>query len=492
MCSREEEAPVDGALSEVKTKGAISLDSTCKKCREHKSVLNLRTSDTYCKSCFLTTCQHRFRSTLGKHKIMRPGDQVLVGFSGNQGSVFLMQCLFLGYQEDVQKKLLFSSSVLLVDELGPFVDDPEERMKTLECFKEVLEHYGLEYYIVPLEVALKEEVDKGDIQSGRQPYQLPSESKQQELSEIFKSIKELSAKEDLIRNLKQGLLVSCARALEINKIFLAESQTSVAVNLMSGVSMGRGLHVSNDMAFLDNRFEDVQIIRPLRELSRKEIALANFYHNAPKPVIAPSFTALKDPCCSIEKIVEDFLTGLQDNFPATIPTVFRTGGKLEQTKGDQEEEGQINKDSTCILCYGQLKRDIEESNAVEASAFSRFLSEKGPLHFTDEDLSSDAIIKMKFGRKSTKSQERVNKLSVECGTRSESCGGDGQCAEGGGCSSRKEANKELELDDVEPFLCYSCRMTVGKAKTLPRVLQGRAEMRIRRLHMKEDIADFLL
>lgn len=268
-------------------------------------------------------------------------------------------------------------------------------------------------------------------------------------------------------------------------------QPSTTIHILfpssTGVSMGRGLHVSNDMAFLDNRYEDTQIIRPLRELSRKEIALANFYHNTPKPVIAPSFTALRDPCCSIEKIVEDFLTGLQDNFPATIPTVFRTGGKLEQTKGDQEELGQISEDSACILCHGQLKSDIEESNAVEASAFSRFLSEKGPLHFTDEDLSSEAIIKMKFGKKN-----KMAAISEACGIPGESCGGDGQCSEGGGCSSRKEARKELRMDDLEPFLCYSCRMTVGKAKNIPKVLQTRAEIRIRRLHMKEDIADFLL
>eukprot|EP00095_Tigriopus_kingsejongensis_P007791 maker-scaffold370_size193435-snap-gene-0.32 protein:Tk07791 transcript:maker-scaffold370_size193435-snap-gene-0.32-mRNA-1 annotation:"cytoplasmic trna 2-thiolation protein 2 a" len=498
MCSREEES-VDGALSLVKAKD-ISLESTCKKCRESRSVLNLRARDTYCKACFLTTCNHRFRSTLGKHKIMRRGDRVLVAFSGNQGSMYLLQCLKQGYGEDTQKKLLFTSSVIVIDELGPFEEDPAKRMGLVEDLVRVVAHFELPCYVVPLECALRDEFSVENIQEmegSESSYRLPSTQSTQELREVFEAIKEISAKEDLLKNMKHNLLHACAKTLEMPKIFLAESQTSVAVNLLSGISLGRGMHLPNDVGFLDSRFKHVQIIRPLRELTRKEIALANFHQRSPDPVIMPCFTALKDPSCSIEKVVEEFLVTLQEEFPATIPTVFRTGGKLEQPDANQQSQ-ELAEDSICILCSGELKEDMDRSNAVEASDFSQFLSDKGPASIKDEELTSKAILNMKFGKALELEQivqalEQTTLTSGSCSQpQSSSCSGEGQCGDGGGCSSRKAAPKELTISDMDPFLCYSCRMTARKSNKIPEFLQTKAEVRLRRRAMKDDISDFLL
>ena len=42
---------------------------TCKKCKVQRPVVNLRVRDAYCRDCFLTAVHHKFRATLGKHKV---------------------------------------------------------------------------------------------------------------------------------------------------------------------------------------------------------------------------------------------------------------------------------------------------------------------------------------------------------------------------------------------------------------------------------------
>ena len=47
----------------------------CQKCREAMSVIRVRRKDVYCKACFVTAMNHKYRSTLGKNKAMRLGDK---------------------------------------------------------------------------------------------------------------------------------------------------------------------------------------------------------------------------------------------------------------------------------------------------------------------------------------------------------------------------------------------------------------------------------
>ena len=47
----------------------------CQKCREAMSVIRVRRKDVYCKECFVAAMSHKYRSTLGKNKAMRPGDK---------------------------------------------------------------------------------------------------------------------------------------------------------------------------------------------------------------------------------------------------------------------------------------------------------------------------------------------------------------------------------------------------------------------------------
>lgn len=61
-------------LSECSTEKSEFSTTTCKKCRIADAVLTLRTKDRYCRDCFVVAVTHKFRSTLGKNRVMRHGN----------------------------------------------------------------------------------------------------------------------------------------------------------------------------------------------------------------------------------------------------------------------------------------------------------------------------------------------------------------------------------------------------------------------------------
>lgn len=58
---------------------------------------------------------HKFRSTLGKSKMMRPSDVVLAGFSGSLKSHAMLHLLHAGLSENSHKRFLFKVQFIYVD-----------------------------------------------------------------------------------------------------------------------------------------------------------------------------------------------------------------------------------------------------------------------------------------------------------------------------------------------------------------------------------------
>jgi len=116
MCS-----VVDGAFIEEDESFGNNLESEklCQKCKIEKPILTLRRKDVYCKMCFLTNCNHKFRSTLGKNKAIRPNDRILVPFSGGQGSLAVLKLIRNSLEdENNPKKVSYIPHVLIIDETG--------------------------------------------------------------------------------------------------------------------------------------------------------------------------------------------------------------------------------------------------------------------------------------------------------------------------------------------------------------------------------------
>lgn len=87
----------------------------CRKCRCENADVLLVGQSGYCKTCFLNVTNHKFRAALGKSKIIRHGDSILVDHSGELNSTILLHLIKAGMSESAHKKLIFKTVVLYID-----------------------------------------------------------------------------------------------------------------------------------------------------------------------------------------------------------------------------------------------------------------------------------------------------------------------------------------------------------------------------------------
>ena len=136
----------------------------------------------------------------------------------------------------------------------------------------------------------------------------------------------------------------------------------------------------------------------MREFSEEEIYFYNKFSLSEDisfddihKIAWDSNSETKDSLFSIQTLTRDFLVGLQENFPATIPTIFRTGDKLQRNKDNMPtKEDEFDRlDEFCVLCRG--KKDAFGAT-LAATNFSRLVSSRGKVGFESKvDLSPESI-----------------------------------------------------------------------------------------------------
>src|SRR5699024_5946558 len=87
----------------------------CRKCNTREGYVLLQKKDIFCGECLADYCRHKFRATMGKSKLLKPGVKVLVGCSGGNASVALVDMVKVGLAEDIHRRLKFVPAVVHVD-----------------------------------------------------------------------------------------------------------------------------------------------------------------------------------------------------------------------------------------------------------------------------------------------------------------------------------------------------------------------------------------
>ncbi|OWK56672.1 Cytoplasmic tRNA 2-thiolation protein 2 [Lonchura striata] len=306
-----------------------------------------------------------------------------------------------GLSREAAKRLRFVPGLVYVEEGAVRRQSPEQREQTLAQMETLLQATGFPYHLIHLEEALelppsilqpgperagtsgpsyKEAVDsfiqqqRQDGDSGTsQPTpstparpagppaapRLPAAARTQELLRAFEAAATATAREELLEMLRTHLIVQTARDRGYAKVMMGESLTRVAVKLLTNLSLGRGAFLAVDTGFTDRRHGDVMVVRPMRDYTAKEIAFYNFYFSVPTVIVPPLFTKRREKL-SIHQLVERFLLGLQEEFPSTISTVYRTGEKLSPEPAKAHSEFH-----RCLLCLCGLDTYGEEELALE-------------------------------------------------------------------------------------------------------------------------------
>ncbi|XP_037083217.1 cytoplasmic tRNA 2-thiolation protein 2-A-like [Pollicipes pollicipes] len=462
MCSIDE-----GDLEDIRSKEeADRLKSSavtpsgrpmlCQKCREEPAVLLLRVNDIYCRGCFLAAVTHKFRSTLGKSRLLKPGERALLAFSGGPASCVLARLLRDGLDQPGSRQLRLQPHLLHVDESTLLAGAAPASVLQLAAEYDVpVYRAALEWVLTPDGAPVAEPVhlppervthaafSSPDVSQGETPQtatldgaqqktastagvggETPADSEQlrQRLLQLWEAAGSTTAREQLLARLRGELLARAARQLDCHLLLLAETETRLAVRLLADLAGGRGAHAHQLTALADERHSGLLLLRPLRELSAKQVAL--FAHHRGVPFVAGGGLDTLTPAdASVDRATEAFVQGLQADFPATVSTVYRTGTKLAAV-------GALAAD--CALCRLPLDTGGGAASALQATRFSQLVSASGPATFDPGQLASAAAVGTTLpsvGAEGSSSLED-SRCSGEacCG---EECGSSGSCVRGG-------------------------------------------------------------
>ena len=447
MCSVQENQDLENVPTRLENKPVkenFGGCRTCMKCLRSKAVVVVRLNDPLCKPCFLAYFTHKFRATIGKARVIRAGEKVLLAFSGGPSSSAMLHLVCEGLSPGAPKKLRFEPGIAFIDEGEILKPTREERQKYIERIRDIASKTEFPFHLFNLEdiFTIEKSAQDDAICCKKLEKQESGNNSAEKLSNLFDVTLSMTAKEDLLRTLRCQLLLATARKDGYSKVMLADCATRISIRLLSDISQGRGADLPFDTGFSDNRHGDVTLIRPMREFATKEIALYNFF-NSVETVPITTLGTMSHSHASIDRLTEEFVTGLQADFPFTVSTIFRTGDKLSA---------------------------MDTSDDTTNCAFCGVPMNLGPNHFST---LSDS------------------KLDSKLDIAASSCAGD--CDSG--CSSSSSGRWLTKQLVLETF-CYGCQLTFRDVKfnpnDLPTYVVETANKIQQRAQMKEQIKDFLL
>ncbi|XP_049816213.1 cytoplasmic tRNA 2-thiolation protein 2-A isoform X1 [Schistocerca nitens] len=474
MCTVGDEDVGENSYMQPKNKSPVS--NICRKCNENRAEVVLRKKHPYCRLCFVQAATHKFRATLGKSKIIRAGDNVMIAFSGSEASAALVHLVSVGLNEGNHKRLCFNPIILYVDEGCILGLSRDERKNISDAINRSLETYRLPTYMTSLEAFFNTQ----ELNCCKVGTEMSlSVENEERLHKLFNQVKSLTSKEELLKILRFKILRRAAKSLNCSKIFVADTATGLATTLLTNVSLGRGVHLPLDVGFCDDTDNNLLILRPMRDFMKKEIIFYNVF-NKVSGVHIPSIVTKVSSNQSIQKLTEKFVMELQQDYPSTASVVFRTGEKLSMPRDIKLSN------ETCSLCEAPLDDRNMKSSSLQATEFSRLASHLGPSGFSADSIMSDSYsAKNNFPSEIKEECQSESADKVDCSSFTDGCD----------CEHKCSPDMKICISDAEKCFCYSCRIILkelGSVEVLPQEVQTKIRNQLSFRNMRKEIADFLL
>ncbi|KAJ1336849.1 hypothetical protein BSLG_006952 [Batrachochytrium salamandrivorans] len=232
----------------------------------------------------------------------------------------------------------------------------------------------------------------------------------------------------------------------------SDSSTAIAIRVIANTSKGRGLSLPADIGDSDWH-RDVHLLRPMRDILSKEIGIFNHLCKL-ETVAHTSFATLLPTKTSIDRLSQDFIVGLEQDFPATVSTIARTAFKINTDHMTKK---------ICPLC-------------------------EGPVDNIDYFASIDSLVQAP-----AVSCKPIGGDATECCSSTQT---QSKCCQGAGSTASQL--------DIYHLLCYACRNiahdiskpqqsnTSMQTTVLPGYVMRNSSQRLSRESMKAQISDYLI
>ncbi|KLO17147.1 hypothetical protein SCHPADRAFT_919621 [Schizopora paradoxa] len=354
------------ALMERRAKFDKTTD--CIKCKVERGSIVVRHA-VYCKNCFFAVVTHKFRRSL-EHPSDRMASDArqaasssrtkssLVGFSGGLGSTVLLDAVDRFYfpHEDLKKggkahprnkKTSVKVHMCYVEMCNAFTGITDRTSDITDACKD---YENLELHICRLEDAFDPNwwskfhplgtniIPSSSIRLDDEalPFTQSIESSSDPVSNLRKYLTSLptpTAVQSAIKTMVRVILLYTARFLRCSQVILGTSLTSLSINLISSIAQGGGFNVPEESyeewtaSSVDFSAQPttIRVIRPLRDIGMKECSAWAWWRNL--LIIGKEKLPINERQ-SIGGLTEEFIIGLEKDYPSTVSAIARTCAKV--------------------------------------------------------------------------------------------------------------------------------------------------------------------
>ncbi|KAH9930086.1 uncharacterized protein B0H18DRAFT_995156 [Fomitopsis serialis] len=343
----------------------------CVRCKEAQGNIVIRHA-VYCKDCFFPLIIHKFRRGLEpsvnptpdgpRRTALRPDGNLLVGFSGGLGATVLLDLGAVCYVEICDAFPGMRDKTADIERFVAKYEASTSSIARARCVRrELVEAVHASRDASNLAVDMSsEELRLSTLASSATPLR--------SLQSYLAALPTATAVPSTVETLVRLLLLHTALRTESSHLVLGTSLTSLAVSLISGVSQGRGHTLKEEMQQewsegdhgqpshdASNETRDggrkryVRVVRPLRDVGRKECALWARWRDL--VIVGKERWPWSGAKQDIGTLTREFITGLEKDYPSTVSTIVRTCTKVEP-KGESA--------GLCVLCARPVQRGVQE------------------------------------------------------------------------------------------------------------------------------------
>jgi hypothetical protein len=172
----------------------------------------------------------------------------------------------------------------------------------------------------------------------------------QRLQDLVAAVADPTGAEDLLKYLRDQLLLRAAAVLGCNRLLRGDSASRMAIKIISDASKGRGFSLPGDIQTLDGRHILQEgpaggpcILQPLREVTHKELSelcvyksLPLLHTEGPSGGVAgalcgrvPGAGGVSTSSSSVNALAARFVGEMEGTLPASVYTIIRTAAHLE-------------------------------------------------------------------------------------------------------------------------------------------------------------------
>ncbi|KZT59134.1 hypothetical protein CALCODRAFT_516233 [Calocera cornea HHB12733] len=365
-------------------KSRYDRGQTCIKCKSRRGNLVIKHA-VYCSSCLPAMLVRKFRRALsssldpaapsrGTPSRILPPDVVL-GLSGGPSSSVLLDLVWKCFSVEGSGRKDERRQVGKVRAVH--VDWSSLGGRCLvEPLKELCERYGIELEVVKGEdafdpawrtaVGLDNSITeiRVDMSSGRLPFLSSQAGPSDPLTNLRAHLRSLPTPTSVpatMHTLTRLLLLHTTTKVRCSVLVIGTSLPRLSIHLLETVAYGGGFALGTEREeIVSVGNADIKLVRPLRDWSLKELgwwlysrqlSVPRGLDGKPTQELAPAGGK------TIGKLTEDFVLGLERDYPSTVSTISKTAAKVVPSEAAAYR---------CVYCLRPAQRDASRWKAGTA------------------------------------------------------------------------------------------------------------------------------